>query len=116
MSQKTKKILATTIYAIGVCCVIFFGISAIVGGSTVKYPDVMLPTTEFERNIEILGFGFIPMLLSSIFMISAYKPDKRWKKLLILLPAIITGIPFVYGVGLLVLMLGMGIRDALGAL
>ena len=114
MSPKTKKIIATTIYAIGVCCVLFFGISAIVGGGTVKYPDVMLPTTEFERNCEILGFGFIPMLLSCIFMISAYAPDKRWKKILILLPAIITLVPFAFGVGLLVIMLSKGIMDALG--
>ena len=111
MNQKTKKIIATIIYVIGVCCVIFFGISAIVGGDTVKYPDVMLPVTEFERNSEILGIGFIPMCLSCIFLISAYKPDKLWKKLLIMLPAVITAVPFVIGVAVFATMIFKAILD-----
>lgn len=109
-----KKIIAAIIYITGICSVLFFGISAVLGGDAVKSPDAMIPFTEFERNIIILGIGFIPMIASCLFLISAYGIRERSKRILVLIPAIVTGIPFIIGVCFLAYLLLLGMLDALG--
>lgn len=109
-----KKIIATVIYLIGICCVLFFGVSALGGGNTVSNPQAMIPFTEFERNIIILGIGFIPMIASCLFMLSAYGIKERSKKILVLIPGIVTGIPFAIGVCFVAYLLFLGMLDVMG--
>lgn len=109
-----KKIIATAIYIIGICCVLFFGVSAVIGGNTVSNPEAMIPFTEFERNTIMLGVGFIPMILSCLFMLSAYGIKERLKKILVLIPGIVTGIPFIVGICFVFYLLFLGILDMLG--
>ena len=108
-----KKIIAAGIYVIGICCVLFFGASAIIGGNTVSNPEAMIPFTEFERNIIMLGIGFIPMIASCLFMLSAYGIKKQSKKLLVLIPGIVTGIPFILGVCFVLYLLLLGLLDVM---
>lgn len=77
--------------------------------------DAMIPYTEFERNGIFLGLGFIPMVLSCVFLIKAFDIKTRIKRLLIFVPGIITGIPFIYGVGMLIVMLLLGIKDVISS-
>ncbi|WP_408069850.1 hypothetical protein [Butyrivibrio sp. JL13D10] len=110
-----KKIIATVIYTIGIGCVLFFGLSAIIGGSTVSNPNAMIPFTEFERNIIMLGIGFIPMIASCLFMLSAYGIKERSKKILVLIPGIVTGIPFMFGVCFVGYLLILGMFDVMNS-
>ncbi|WP_026658860.1 hypothetical protein [Butyrivibrio sp. AC2005] len=109
-----KKTIATTIYILGICCVLFFGASAVIGGNTVSNPEAMIPFTEFERNIIILGIGFIPMIASCFFMLSAYRIKNRTKKILVFIPGIATGIPFIIGACFVVYLLFLGMVDVMG--
>jgi hypothetical protein len=106
-----KKGISIFIYVVGVCLVAFFIAKALLGGNTVLNPDAMLPFTEFERNSIFLGIGFIPMILSCIFLIKTFDIKTRLKKILVLVPGIITGIPFVYGVGLIITLMIIGVKD-----
>ncbi|WP_029319727.1 hypothetical protein [Butyrivibrio sp. AE3004] len=109
-----KKIIATTIYILGICCVLFFGASAVFGGNTVSNPEAMIPFTEFERNIIMLGMGFIPMIASCLFMLYAYGIKERSKRILVLIPGIVTGIPFIVGACFVVYLIFLGMLDVIG--
>ena len=109
-----KKVLSVIIYAIGIACVIFFGVSAIVGGNTVNNPDAMIPFTKFESNVIILGIGFIPMIASCLYLLSAHGIKDRMKRVFVLVPGIITGIPFVIGVCFVAYMLILGLLEIMG--
>ena len=106
-----KKGISIFIYVVGSFLVAFFMAKALLGGNTVLNPDAMIPFTEFERNSIFLGLGFIPMILSCIFLIIAFDIKERMKKILVLVPGIITGIPFVFGVGLIITMMILGVKD-----
>lgn len=106
-----KKGISITIYVVGICLVAFFITKALLGGNTVPNPDAMLPFTEFERNSIFLGLGFIPMVLSCVFLIKTLDIQTKLKRILVLVPGIITGIPFVYGVGLIITMMVIGVND-----
>ncbi len=106
-----KKVGSIIIYIVGICMVIYFLACALLGGNTVANPDAMIPFTEFERNIILLGIGFIPMALSCVFLIRAFDIKARIKRILIFIPAVITGIPFVCGVVMIVIMLFLAIKD-----
>ncbi len=106
-----KNASAVLIYAAGVCVVAFLLIKAFVGGSYVADPDAMLPYTEFERYMIFLGMGFIPMMIGCTFLVRTYGIKSLKKRILAFVPGIICGIPFMYGVGVLVLMLILGMRD-----
>ena len=109
-----KKIIAAGIYVIGICCVLFFGASAIIGGNTVSNPEAMIPFTESERNTIMLAIGFIPMIASCLFMLSAYGINERSKRILVLIPGIVTGILFIVGVCFVIYLLVIGILDVMG--
>ena len=96
--------------------VIYFIAKALIGGNTVLNPDAMIPFTEFERNSIFLGLGFIPMILSCVYLIRTLDIKARVKRILLFIPGFITGIPFVYGVGLIIIMMLLGLRDAINVL
>lgn len=93
-----KRIIVTIIYVIGICCVIFFAGSAIAGGGAVRTPEAMIPFTEFERNSILLGLGFVPMIASCLSVIFTFDIRGRLKRFLVLIPGIVTGIPFAAGI------------------
>jgi hypothetical protein len=109
-----KKKIAGFIYLVGVFVVFYLLTKAIVGGNTVKFPDSMIPFTEFERYSVFLGLVCIPMLVSCFLFIKAYAIKTIKTRLLVFVPGIITAIPFVYGVGLIIVMLVLGVKDAAG--
>lgn len=111
--MKFKKFLSIAIYVVGVLCVIIFMAKGIIGGSNVPNPEAMLPLTEYEIAWQRLGIGFIPMFLSSIFMIHTWKICRKLYRGIVLIPAVITFVPFVCGVVLLAVMLILGVRDAI---
>ena len=107
-----KNAAAVLIYAAGVCVVTFLLIKAFVGGNYVADPDAMLPYTEFERYMIFLGMGFIPMMIGCTFLVRTYGIKSLKKRILAFVPGIICGVPFMFGVGVLLLMLILGMRDA----
>ncbi|SKC04777.1 hypothetical protein SAMN06296386_11586 [Lachnospiraceae bacterium] len=108
-----KKGISIGIYFIGICMVIFFAAKALIGGNAVVNPEAMIPFTEFERNSIFLGIGFIPMVLSCIFLIYACDIKTKIKRILVFTPGIITGIPFVVGAGMIIIMMFLGLKNAI---
>ncbi len=109
-----KKIIAIIIYSIGVFCVLLLVIGAIIGRNIVIDPNAIFPETIYERCIIFLGIGFVPMLISCLFLISSYGITNRKKKVLVLLPGIITGIPFVIGICLITYLLILALMEVVG--
>ena len=107
-----KQIAAITIYILGIICVVYFLLMALIGGRHVSNPQAMLPATDFEANVFILGIGCIPMVASCIFFIHSFK-IKKWKRIPVLIPGFITAIPFIIGIGLLLYMLVMGFYESM---
>ena len=106
-----NQIISLIIYVIGVVCVVIFLLKALLGGENVANSQAMLPVTAFEANCIILGIGFIPMILSTIYLIHSYEVKKPLYRILVLIPCVIAGIPFVIIAGTLILMLIKGYYD-----
>ena len=102
LSKNQKFVLV--IYVIGVACVIYLLYRAFLGSVNVSNPQAMLPVTEFEASSILLGIGFIPMFISSLFVIRLFDVKKHLKRLFIFIPCIITVIPFIIIAGILILM------------
>ncbi len=111
-----KKEISIILYIVGIFMVIYFVAKAFIGGNTVLNPEAMIPFTEFERNCIFLGLGFIPMILSCVYLIRTLDIKARVKRTLVFIPGFITAIPFVYGVGLIVIMMFLGLRDVINVL
>ena len=111
-----NQTIALAIYIIGIGCVACLLIRAFVGGANVSNPQAMLPVTEFEASSILLGIGFIPMLVSSLFVIFLFDVKKIVKRILILIPSLIALIPFIIIAGTLVLMLIKGFFEAVGGI
>ena len=75
-------------------------------------PQAMLPVTEFEASSILLGIGFIPMFISSLFVIRLFDVKKHLKRLFIFIPCLITAILFIIVVRTLILMLIRGYLEA----
>lgn len=105
------KTLAITIYGLGIACVVYLVLEALIMSDYVSNPDAMLPITCFDGNMIVLGIGFIPMAASCLFMIYIFEIHNRIKKILLLIPGAITAIPFVLGVLFILCLLLLGIRD-----
>lgn len=108
-----KRKVSALIYGVGTCCVILFLAMALLGGNTVTQPDAMLPFTEFEVNFVRLAVGCIPMVLSCLFLIKSFDVKSIRNRIIILIPGIITVIPFVVVAGVIIMMLVLGMRDAM---
>lgn len=108
---KNQK-LALFIYTVGVICVIYLLFRGFVGSDNVSNPQAMLPVTEFEASGILLGIGFIPMFISSLFVIRLFDVKKHLKRLFIFIPCIITVITFIIIIGTLILMLIKGFHEA----
>ena len=109
--SKNQK-LALFIYTVGVICVIYLLFRGFVGSDNVSNPQAMLPVTEFEASSILLGIGFIPMFISSLFVIRLFDVKKHLKRLFIFIPCIITVIPFIIIAGILILMFIRGYLEA----
>ena len=112
-----KRIIATTIYIVGICCVLYLGIKGILGGDQIApsgNPNPMLEFTEFESSVFMLAIGCIPMVASCLFMIRAYKIKDKAKIICILIPGLITAIPFIFVAGFMLLLMGLAVLDIMG--
>ena len=109
--SKIQK-LALFIYTVGVICVIYLLFRGFVGSDNVSNPQAMLPVTEFEASSILLGIGFIPMFISSLFVIRLFDVKKHLKRLFIFIPCIITVIPFIIIARILILMFIRGYFEA----
>ena len=110
LSKNQKFVLV--IYVIGVACVIYLLYRAFLGSVNVSNPQAMLPVTEFEASSILLGIGFIPMFISSLFVIRLFDVKKHLKRLFIFIPCLITAILFIIVVRTLILMLIRGYLEA----
>lgn len=90
-----KQMLAVIIYTAGILCVVYFLLKAVLGGSRVSNPDAMLPMTDFEGSMIVLGIGFLPMAASCVFLVWAFGIRKWARRFLIFLPGIVTMVPFL---------------------
>ena len=109
--SKIQK-LALFIYTVGVICVIYLLFRGFVGSDNVSNSQAMLPVTEFEASSILLGIGFIPMFISSLFVIRLFDVKKHLKRLFIFIPCLITAILFIIVVRTLILMLIRGYLEA----
>ena len=112
-----KKIIATAIYIMGICCVLYFGIRGILGGDQIPpsgNPNPMLEFTEFESSVFMLAIVCVPMLASCLLMIRAYGIKNKAKIICILVPGLITAIPFIFVAGFMLLLMGRAMLDIMG--
>ena len=105
LSSKSKKIIATIIYSIGALCVLLLIISAIVRNNRVINPNSIIIEIMNDISVFLLGVCFVPMLISCLLLLSSYGIADRKKKVLVLLPGIITGIPVMVSTCWLIYML-----------
>lgn len=89
-----KKMIAGSIYGLGIICVIYFLIRGFLGGNHVSNPQAMLPVTDFESSMFVLGIGFIPMAVSCLFLIYAFQVKGYIRRILVCLPGLVTLVPF----------------------
>lgn len=100
-----KKKAAVGVYILGCICVIYLVLLALIGRNHVSNPDAMIPFTDFDRGTICLAIGCIPMVISCIALIKTFGIKDKLKKLLVMIPGIITFIPFVaYGIFLFILL------------
>lgn len=105
LSSKSKKIIASIIYSIGALCVLLLIISAIVRNNRVINPNSIIIEIMNDISVFLLGVCFVPMLISCLLLLSSYGIADRKKKVLVLLPGIITGIPVMVSTCWLIYML-----------
>lgn len=114
------KIFLTVIYVIGVGCNLYLLLTMCLHPNHVEAPDAMLPMTDFERAFVMLAIGFLPMAASAFSMMWVYGLKQtrhpRRNGVLIFLPAIVDAIPFVFMVGLAIVMIVEAFLEILGIL
>lgn len=118
--SKWMKILLTVIYVIGVGCNLYLLLMMCLHPNHVEAPDAMLPMTDFERAFVMMAIGFLPMAASVLSTVWVYdlKQTRHSRRncVLIFLPAIIDAIPFVFMVGLVIVMIVEAYLEILGIL
>ncbi|MDO5516050.1 MAG: hypothetical protein Q4F66_00750 [Clostridium sp.] len=83
------KILFAMIYAIGITCVLIFGITYLQHSSEIPYPDSMLSMMKYEMAAWRLIIGIPFMAASCISIILVNKIRSAKQIVLILLPLIL---------------------------
>ncbi len=122
MMKKAKwlKILLTVIYVIGVGCNLYLLLTMCLHPNHVGDPAAMLPMTDFEWAFVMMAIGFLPMAASALATVWVYDLKQtrhpRRNSVLILIPAIIDAIPFVFMVGLVIVMIAEACLEILGIL
>ncbi|MBQ1411778.1 MAG: hypothetical protein IIY93_01170 [Clostridia bacterium] len=118
--SKWLKILLTVVYGIGVGCNLYLLLMMCLHPHHVEAPDAMLPMTDFERAFVMMASGFLPMTASALSMIWVYALKQtrhpRRNSGLMLLPAMVDAIPFVFMVGLVIVMMAETVLEILGIL
>lgn len=116
--SKWLKILLTAVYVMGVGCNLSLLLLMCLHPRHVAAPDAMLPMTDFERAFVMMAIGFLPMAASALSMAWAYDLKhtlhRRRNTVLVLLPAVIDAVPFVFMVGLVLVMLAEALLEILG--
>lgn len=87
--KQLLKLLLELIYAIGVLCVVIFGITYVQHSTEIPYPDAMLPMMKYEVGAWRLMIGMPFMTISCVSVILINKIRKVGQILLLLLPAIV---------------------------
>ena len=95
--SRTKKILIA-VYALGAACVCFLLGRGIIGGNQIMNPDAMLPTTYLESSTFLLAAGALPMCIFGFLLYRQYTGKKR---ILLLIPCVITLCCAVYWLGVI---------------
>lgn len=117
---KWLKILLTVIYVIGVGCNLYLLLMMCLHPNHVEDPAAMLPMTDFEWAFVMMAIGFLPMAASALATVWVYDLKQtrhpRRNSVLILIPAIIDAIPFVFMVGLVIVMIVEAYLEILGIL
>lgn len=116
--SKWLKMLLTVMYVIGIGCNLSLLLMMCLHPNHVAAPDAMLPMTDFARAFVMMAIGFLPMAASAFSMVWVYDLKKslhrRRNIFLVLLPAVIDAVPFVFMVGLVLVMLVEALLEVLG--
>ena len=116
--SKGLKILLTVIYVMGIGGNLSLLLMMCLHPHHVAAPDAMLPMTDFERAFVMMAIGFLPMAVSALSMVWVYdlkhSLHRRRNIVLVLLPAVIDAVPFVFMVGLVMVMLAEALLEIPG--
>ena len=116
--SKWLKMLLTVMYVIGIGCNLYLLLLMCLHPDHVAAPDAMLPMTDAERAFVMMAAGFLPMAGAACSVAWVYDLKhtlhRRRNLFLVLLPAIIDAVPFVFMVGLVLVMLVEALLEVLG--
>jgi hypothetical protein len=87
--NKLVKIVLTCIYAVGICCVLYFGMLYLGHSQTISNPEVMLPMMEYERGAWALMIGLPFLIASCLSLILVYQIKTVLHKFFLFLPALL---------------------------
>lgn len=118
--SKLLKIIFTVIYVIGIGFTVYYAVRFGLQSDHVAYPDAMIPFTDSEIAFTRMAMGCPLMMLSAFSMMWVYDlkhtQHPRRNSVLIFLPAVIDGIPFLFVVGFIIVLIIEAYLEVLGIL